>query len=254
MTVIAVFNQKGGVGKTTTCLNLLAGLAQRGAQPIGIDLDPQAHLSTILGGNVRWAEESIFSFFTKERPLNELLRTAEDGSSVIPAHLELAKLDTLLGKGYNVVTRLRLALRQPINGTRPVIIDCSPLLGVLTLNALFACDLLLIPVSADYLAMQAAQQVEHTLKALEPVLKTRLARRYVLTRFDRRRKMSQDVALKLAGSLQPNDICMTKIMETVALAESPAQRLSIFSYAPTSQGAENYRALLEELLSAGLIA
>src|SRR5215470_16787592 len=254
MTVIAVFNQKGGVGKTTTALNLLAGVAQRKQRPLGIDLDPQAHLSSIFGVHPRLADDSIYSFFMRQRALADLAQVTTSGVIFCPAHLELTKLDTLLGKGVNVVTRLRIALKQHDLAPGPVIIDTCPLLGVLSLNAIFACDLLLVPVSADYLALQGAQQVERALHALEPVFKRRLPRRYLLTRFDGRRRMSSDVADLMAMAFRPDEICATRIAENVSLAESPAQHLDVFRHAPQSRGARDYQALVEELVGAGLIA
>jgi chromosome partitioning protein len=254
MAVIAVFNQKGGVGKTTTSLNLLAGIAQRGQRPLGIDLDPQGHLSSVFGAHPRLADDSVYSFFVRQRPLAEVAQVTASGVMLCPAHLELTKLDTLLGKGVNVVTRLRIALKQADVAPGPVVIDTCPLLGVLSLNAIFACDLLLVPVSADYLALQGAQQVERALHALEPVFKRRLPRRYVLTRFDARRKMSSEVADLMALAFRPEEICATRVAENVSLAESPAQRLDVFRHAPQSRGAKDYQALIEELVSAGLVA
>jgi chromosome partitioning protein len=203
MAIIAVFNQKGGVGKTTTALNLLAGIALRGARPLGIDLDPQAHLSHIFGVQPRLADDSVFSFFVRQRPLGDLAVITRSGVALCPSHLELSKLDSVLGKGVNVVTRLRTALRGAERQDAPVVIDCCPLLNVLSLNAVFACDLLLVPVSADYLALQGAQAVDRALNALEPVFRRRLPRRYVLTRYDGRRRMSGEVAERMAGSLRP---------------------------------------------------
>src|ERR1700740_1883924 len=224
MAVIAVFNQKGGVGKTTTSLNLLAGIAQRGQRPLGIDLDPQAHLSGIFDAHPRLADDSIYAFFVRQRPLADVAQITSSGVILCPAHLDLTKLDTLLGKGVNVVTRLRVALKQAGEAPGPVVIDCCPLLSVLSLNAIFACDLLLVPVSADYLALQGAQQVERALHALEPVFKRRLPRRHVVTRFDARRKMASEVADLMAMALRAEEICATRIAENVSLAESPARQ------------------------------
>jgi chromosome partitioning protein len=254
MTVIAVFNQKGGVGKTTTSLNLLAGIAQRKQRPLGIDLDPQAHLSGIFGIRPRLADESIYSFFMRQRPLDEVSQITNSGVIVCPGHLELTKLDTLLGKGVNVITRLRAALKAREVAPGSVVIDCCPLLGILSLNAIFACDLIVIPVSADYLALQGAQQVERSLNALEPVFKRRLPRRYLLTRFDARRKMSSDVADLMAMAFRSDEICVTRIAENVSLAESPARQLDVFRHAPQSSGARDYQALVEELVDAGFVA
>jgi chromosome partitioning protein len=159
----------------------------------------------------------------------------------------------LLGKGVNVVTRLRVALKQTETAPGPVVIDTCPLLGVLSLNAIFACDLLLIPVSADYLALQGAQQVERALRALEPVFKRRLPRRYLLTRFDARRKMSSEVADLMALAFRPDEICSTRIAENVSLAESPAQQLDVFRHAPQSRGARDYLTLVEELVVPALL-
>lgn len=253
MAVIAVFNQKGGVGKTTTALNLLAGIAQRGMRPLGIDLDPQAHLSGIFEARPRLADDSMYSFFVRQRPIGEVAQVTRSGVILCPAHLELAKLDAVLGKGVNVITRLRLALRRS-EDTGPVVIDCCALLGVLSLNAIFACDLLLVPVSTDYLALESARQVERALRALEPVFKRKLPRRYVLTRFDARRRMSSEVAELMASAFPTEEICRTRVAENVSLAESPARSLDVFRHAPRSRGASDYGALVEELVSAGLVA
>jgi chromosome partitioning protein len=247
MTVIAVFNQKGGVGKTTTALNLVAGLARAGGKPLAIDLDPQAHLTHILDASVRLADESMFSFFARNRALLEILRETETGALIAPGHLETAKLDSMLGKSLQVITRLRQALNAQAAARGPVIIDCCPLLGVLSLNAVFACDLLLVPVSADHLALRGAQQVERTLDALEPVFKRRLPRRYLLTRFDRRRRMSAQIEERMRAEFRADEVCRTLISENVSLAESPAYQKDIFGYAPRSAGARDYAALLEEL-------
>ncbi len=253
MTVIAVFNQKGGVGKTTTALNLGAGLARRGQRPLWIDLDPQAHLSHITGASVASSDDSLFSFFERRRPLTELIRPTWNGPRIIPSHLDLAKADVLFGKGYNVVTRLATGLRsESLRAERePIVIDCCPMLGVLSLSALFACDFVVIPISTDFLALDGAIQVDKTLKALEHVLKKRLPRRYLLTRYDGRRRMTREVreqALARFGA----DLCKTTIAENVSVAESPAMHKDIFAHAPASRGAQDYAALLEELLDTAL--
>jgi chromosome partitioning protein len=253
MSIIAVFNQKGGVGKTTTALNLLAAIARRGQRPLGIDLDPQAHLSHVFGAHPKLADDSVYSFFMRQRPLEDIARITRSGVVLCPAHLELAKLDSLLGKSVNIVTRLRQALHAPEAAPGPVVIDTCPLFNVLSLNAVFACDLLLVPVSCDFLALRGAREVERALNALEPVFKQRLPRRYVLTRYDARRRMSADVVEQMSAALRPEDICTTRIRESVRLAESPAFELDVFRHAPDSIGAEDYEALADELMSAGFV-
>ena len=149
--------------------------------------------------------------------------------------------------------RMSVALQRRPEPERHVLIDCPPQLGVLSLNALFACDLLVVPVSADFLAMQGARSIDHALKALEPVLKKRLERRYLLTRFDVRRRMCATIAERLMTEFGQKDVFETKISENVNLAESPWLKMDVFEHAPASRGANNYEALLAELLGAGLV-
>jgi chromosome partitioning protein len=254
MTIIAVFNQKGGVGKTTTALNLAAALARSERTTYGIDLDPQAQFSAIAGITATSGDNTVLSLFQRNRPLSELVNESTSGIKVIPAHAELSKVDALFGKGFNVVNRLNTGLKVEHLGNKdnPVIIDCCPMIGVLSLNAIFACDCLVVPISADYLSAKGAVQIDKTLKALEQVLKRRVKRRYLLTRFDSRRNMSLDV-LRMAEEKFGEDVCKTRIAENVSLAESPALNKTIFQHAPSSRGAHDYDALLQELLGDGTI-
>jgi chromosome partitioning protein len=248
---IAVFNQKGGVGKTTTVLNLAAASVRDGGQPLVLDLDPQCHLSAIHGPGHHDSAHSLFGFYQGTCALDELAIPWQGIGRLIPSHPQLIKVDSVFGKGPAILNKLRLGLESidesaPGYAAQATFIDCCPYVGVLALNAIFACDLLLIPVSTDYLSLQAAQQMTRTLAILEPVLKRRVERRYLLTRYDRRRKMSQDIQEQLRGRYG-QEVCLTVISENVAIAESPSKNRDVFSHAATSIGAKDYTALYEEL-------
>jgi len=250
---IAVFNQKGGVGKTTTTLNLGALLARRGRDPLVIDLDPQAHLTHVCGVTVNSPERSLYGFYSNGASLSGLIKLMNAGLKVIPAHLDLSKVGTQFGKGPNVLNRLNAGIvRENLNTDRPILMDACPMLGVLSLNCIFAADRVLVPISADYLATKGAGQLERTLRALEHILKKRVERRYVITRFDGRRKMSWDIDQRLRDQYGA-EVCQTRIAENVSLAESPSQGTDVFTHAPGSRGALDYQTLLDELDATGFM-
>lgn len=256
---IAIFNQKGGVGKTTTTLNIAGALARHGRRSLLIDLDPQAHLTSIRSNERAPVGASVFSLYQDNRPLAELLQPWPNIGWLVPAHGELIKVDSLFGKGPNILGRLRKGLDELESNEAAIsnaaaysLIDCCPFLGVLSLNAIFAADCIIVPVSSDYLSLKSAEQIDRTLCALEPVLKRKMARRYLLTRFDRRRRMSFEIADRLTQRFG-DEVCSTHISENVAIAEAPSVNRDIFTHAPSSRGATDYLALLEELETSGFL-
>lgn len=251
MAVIAVFNQKGGVGKTTTTLNVAASLAMLERKPIIIDLDPQAHVSLALGVKNLLGNVCTSAFFREETPLLRLVRNLPSGLRLLPGHPDLSKVDAMLGGTPGVAGRLRKGMQaaQAWEGA-PVLIDCAPALGVLSLNALLAADRVLIPVTSDYLAMQGLNRLDVALRVLEQQLKRKIDRRVVLTRFNEDKPQCRE-ALATLKQRYGAALCDTHIPDDPALAESPAHGMDIFAYAADSQGAQDYRLLTMELLQKG---
>lgn len=250
---LAIFNCKGGVGKTTTTLNLGAALARAGEPVCLVDMDPQAHLSRIFDKVPRSADASLFAYYASSIPLRSLIQELPGLGILLPAHGQLMKVDSLFGKGPSTLNRLKQGLEAlEAEAPHPVIIDCCPYVGVLSLSAIFACDAILVPVASDYLSLQGAQQIAKALDALQPVLKRNVPRRYVLTRFDRRRRMGADIRSRLSDMVG-DDLCHTVISENVAVAMSPSIGKDVFSYQAGSRGAEDYQALFQELRQDGLL-
>jgi chromosome partitioning protein len=252
MAVIAVFNQKGGVGKTTSTLNIVAGLAIAQKHPIALDMDPQGSLSIASGlKDARAQERNMASFFKDKVPLANLLHETPAGWQIIPSSIELSKIDATYGSDPNAAKLLKQGLSEELALTgAPILIDCCPMLGVLTLNALLAADRVLIPVSADFLSQQGVHRLEAALNVLEKKLQRQFERRIVITRFDSRRKLSYDIYDKLRDRYG-SQVCNTRVGENVALATSPMHGLDIFAFGPHTPGAADYKALTIELMKTG---
>lgn len=254
MAKIAIFNQKGGVGKTTSILNIAGALYSTNNPALMIDMDPQGHLSYIHPATTNNATHSLFRYYQDNTPLSELVIDWDDLGSLIPAHSQLAKVDSIFGKGPTVLNKFSLGLATLENQTpySNVLIDCCPYMGVLSLSALFTADLVIVPIASDFLSLQGALKVEKTLTAIEPFLKRAVNRRYLMTRFDRRRNMSYNVQTQAIEAFGEN-VLKTVIFENVAIAESPNHKQDIFSFNAHSVGAANYMTLLDELITQNLV-
>jgi chromosome partitioning protein len=251
MAVIAVFNQKGGVGKTTTTLNIAASLALLERKPVVVDLDPQAHVSLALGVKHLASGVTMAALFREKTPVDRLIRRLGNGIRLLPGHPDLAKIDAMLGSAPGVAATLKRGLDAALAWDEaPILIDCAPALGVLSLNALFAADRVLIPVTADFLSIQGLNRLDLALNVLEGPLKRRIERRVVLTRFDEGKAQCRESLASLKSRYGEN-LCETRIQEDPALSESPAHGMDIFAYSADSPGAHDYRLLTLELLSKG---
>lgn len=225
-----------------------------GKRPIAIDLDPQAHLTLTLGVSNIGGDQSIAAFFRDDIPLPALMRELASGARLIPAHMELSKVEALQSKSAAAARKLKTGLEESLaqQGV-PILIDCCPTLGVLSLNAVLAADRVLVPVSADFLSLQSVNRLDLALKALEGPLNRKIEKRILLTRFDGRRKLSFDIYEQLKERYGAQ-LCETRVAENVALAASPTQAQDVFAFAPASPGARDYAKLTLELAESGFFS
>lgn len=252
MTTIAVFNQKGGVGKTTVTANLAAALARHGAAPLVIDLDPQAHLTAMWRVNARPAE-TILRFYQGTAGIADLVQHTRHGIDFIPSHLELSKVDTQVVRHRDHVWRLKLGLTAEMLADTdvPILIDCSPMLGPLAFSALFAADFVLVPVAADFLALNGAVLLDRTLSGLAK-FQPRIPRRYLLNRY----VPGQVTSEKVLGQLSQrwgHELMRTRIREQEVLAAAAGTGEDIFAFAPESAAAHDFSFLLDELVENDLL-
>lgn len=243
---IAISNQKGGVGKSTTANALGAGLSRRGKKVLYIDLDAQGNLSYSMGvgGDTKY---NCIDVFTGEVSLMDAIVSTPQGD-LLPFSPALSKIDSLItetGREY----RLREAL-QPSKKWDYIIIDTPPALGTLTVNALTACDSVIIPSQADIYSLQGAGQLIQTIQAVQKYCNKNLyIRGFLLVRYSSRAVISRDMSELLEDTAKQlnTKLYQTKIRECVALKEAQAKHQDIFSYSPKSNAAEDYDNLIKEI-------
>ncbi|HET7420616.1 MAG TPA: ParA family protein [Candidatus Dormibacteraeota bacterium] len=247
--VMAVVNQKGGVGKTTTAINLAAALAEVGHPTLLVDLDPQANSTSGLGLDPARARLNVYHLLTGEAEVEQVVhRTALAGLSLVPSHIDLAGAEIELAGMPDRERLLRKALATTPAGVELVIIDCPPSLGLLTLNALVAATSMLIPTQCEYFALEGLRHLMYTHQLVRSRLNPKLAIAGILmTQFDARTTLAWDVLESVRRS-HPHHVLETLIPRNVRLSEAPSHGKSVIEYDPTCRGAAAYRALAKELL------
>jgi chromosome partitioning protein len=250
-TVFTIANQKGGVGKTTTAVNLAAALAERKIHTLLVDLDPQANATSALGVEKQEGRSLYRPLHGEGSALEMITPTAFEYLALIPSEVDLAAIEIELAQQENYLLRLRQTL-QPIRDTggyRAVIIDCPPALGMLSMNSLAAADHLLIALQCEYLALEGLGQILKLVERLKTVgiNSTLDVGGIVMTMFDIRTNLSRQVVEEVKKHL-PDKIFATVIPRTVRLSEAPSFGKPIFQYDPTSPGATAYRNLTKEVI------
>ncbi|HBU28196.1 TPA: chromosome partitioning protein ParA [Candidatus Uhrbacteria bacterium] len=247
--VYAIVNQKGGVGKTTTTLNLGAYLAAAGKRILIVDLDPQANATSGLGINHQELEHGLYSVLIGEKNLSDVrFQTPHEGLHVVPTSQNLAGASIELVGQEHREFKLSQALLTVAHEYDYVLIDCPPSLGLLTLNGLVAADHVVIPIQAEYYALEGLGQLLRTIELVQENLKPELnVFGAVITMFDSRTKLSKDVLTELYKHF-PNKIFRSVIPRSVRLAEAPSFGQTILGYDPGGKAARAYERLAHEFL------
>ena len=247
--VIAIANQKGGVGKTTTAVNLAACLAQNGRKVLMLDEDPQGNATSGLGFDKRDIKKCVYDTLINDVPMKDvLLHSDYENLDVIPATIQLAGAEIELVSLMNREGRLKNALERVKHDYDYVLIDCPPSLGLLTINALTAANSVLVPIQCEFYALEGVSQLMNTIKLVQRNLNPALKLEGVLmTMFDQRTNLSSDVVGEVRKYFNTK-MYNTIIPRNVRLSEAPSHGQPVIVYDPKSKGAQVYSELAQEVL------
>lgn len=247
--IIALANQKGGVGKTTTAINLSAALAADGQRVLLVDCDPQANASSGLGVDIRELEATIYECLVNGiSPREAIVKTDVERLNLIPSHIDLVGAEIEMLNLQNREQLLKRVLQQVRSDYDYILIDCSPSLGLITVNALTAADSVIIPVQCEFFALEGIAKLLNTIKIIKSQLNPGLSiMGFVLTMYDNRLKLSNQVLEEVKrhfGDLVFHSV----IARNVRLSEAPSHGQTILDYEPKSKGAMAYKALAKEVM------
>ncbi len=247
--VIAIANQKGGVGKTTTAVNLSSCLAFKGKKVVIIDIDPQGNTTSGLGIDKKTIDKSIYDVIINDEKIeNALIKTMIDNLYICPSNIQLVGAEVELVSVISRETRMKIAIEGIRDQYDFILIDCPPSLGLLTLNALTASDTILVPIQCEYYALEGLSQLMNTVKLVQRHLNPSLdVEGVVLTMFDARTNLSLQVVEDVKKHFR-NKVYRTVIPRNVRLSEAPSFGLPIILYDSKSKGAECYLDLAQEVI------
>lgn len=246
--VMAIANQKGGVGKTTTAVNLGAALAELGYRVLVVDLDPQGNATTGLGVNARNLEASIYDVILHDVGIEDCIEpTNVRNLFVVPATIDLAGAEIELVPAFSRELRLKRAIDTVLEDFDFVLIDCPPSLGLLTVNALAAAHEVAVPIQCEYYALEGLGQLLNNIERVKASLNSTLAvSTIIMTMFDARTRLAEQVVAEVREHFG-NRVCRTVVPRTVRLSEAPSYGQPIIVFDPSSRGATAYRELAKEV-------